>query len=241
MRGSTIGKVALGALAFAQIGCAAIAHRAPNPTVSADLDKLKDEMDVLPPFPAPAPASGSLWTDAGPGAALMRDTRAFRLNDLVRIRVDESATGANSSNTDLTRTSSAAVGAPIAFGLEDPTAGTGQFNLANVLSTNFDSKFSGDGTTTRSSKLEGFITARVMHVLPNGDLVIAGQKTVMVNRDRQILTLVGSVRPVDVGPTNQVSSASVGDLTVRLWGRGEVDDTVRQGWFMRIMNRIWPF
>jgi flagellar L-ring protein precursor FlgH len=241
MRAPRLAKVLLAAaLATIHIGCAALT-RAPSPTVAADLDKLREEMDVLPPFPEPAPASGSLWTDAGPGAALVRDTRAFRVNDLVRIRVDESDLGANSSNTDLTRSSAAEVGAPIVFGLEDPTAGPGDFNLANVLSTSFDSNFSGDGTTTRSSRLEGFITARVMQVLPNGDLVIAGQKTVMVNRDRQILTLVGSVRPVDVGPTNQVTSSSVGDLTVRLWGKGEVDDTVRQGWFMRIMNRVWPF
>jgi len=227
------------ALAAASLGCFPV--HAPNPTVASDLLALREDIDVLPAFPTPAPASGSLWTDAGPGAALMRDTRAFRVNDLVTIRVDESDLGANSSNTDLTRSSTAAVGAPVVFGLENPAAQPGDFNLGNVLSTSSDSSFSGDGTTTRSAKLEGFITARVMHVLPNGDLVIAGQKTVMVNRDRQILTLVGSVRPVDVGPTNQVSSSSVGELTVRLWGRGEVDDTVRQGWFMRIMNKLWPF
>jgi flagellar L-ring protein precursor FlgH len=64
---------------------------------------------------------------------------------------------------------------------------------------------------------------------------------VTINRERQILTLVGTVRPVDINASNQVLSSSVGDLTVRLWGKGEVDATVRQGWFMRIMNRIWPF
>lgn len=239
MKASKVLRVLPVVLATIHLGCAL--HHTATPTVTNDLDKLRGDMDILPPFPTPAPASGSLWTDAGPGAALVRDTRAFRVNDLVRIRVDESDLGANSSNTDLNRTSTADIGAPIAFGLENPGAVAGEFNLAKVLSTSSDSKFSGDGTTTRSSRLEGFITARVMHVLPNGDLVIAGQKTVMVNRDRQILTLVGSVRPVDVGPTNQITSSSVGDLTVRLWGRGEVDDTVRQGWFMRIMNRIWPF
>ena len=69
----------------------------------------------------------------------------------------------------------------------------------------------------------------------------AGQKTVMVNRERQVLTLVGSIRPVDINSSNQVASSKVGDLTVRLWGRGEVDANARQGWFQRVMNRIWPF
>ncbi len=110
-----------------------------------------------------------------------------------------------------------------------------------MLSTTSESSFSGDGSTSRGNTMRAFITARVMRVLPNGDLVIGGQKTVMINRERQILTLVGTVRPVDVDARNRVPSSSVGDLTVRLWGRGEVDATVRQGWFMRILNRIWPF
>jgi flagellar L-ring protein precursor FlgH len=221
-------------------GCAMI-HRGPSPSLKSDVDQLAADLEVLPPFPVPAPSSGSLWTDAGPGAALARDTRAFRVNDLVTISVDESSIGTNESATDLGRQSKAEYGAPVFFGLENPGAAAGQFNLANVLSTSTDMSHKGDGKTTRSSKLEGYITTRVLRVLPNGDMIVAGQKNVMVNRDRQILTLVGSVRPVDVAPNNAVSSSAVGDLTVRLWGRGELDDTVRQGWFMRVMNRLWPF
>jgi flagellar L-ring protein precursor FlgH len=233
------GACGLALLCLAATGCAA--RRGHSPSLAADIERLEESLDVLPAFPEPPAAKGSLWTDAGPGAALVRDTRAYRVNDLLRIRVQESSLGANESSTALDRSSQASFGAPVAFGLEDPNAAPGEFNLASVLSVDSESKFSGDGATSRSSRVVGYITARVMRVLPNGDLIIAGQKNVMVNRDRQILTLVGSVRPVDVSAANEISSAGVGDLTVRLWGQGEVDDTVRQGWFMRIMNRIWPF
>jgi flagellar L-ring protein FlgH len=230
-------------LAFAlsiSTGCAVL-HQRPGPSLKTDLSRVESDLEVLPPFPIPAVSSGSLWTDGGPGATLFRDTRAFRSNDLVTIAVKESSLGTNQSTTDLNRKAQADIGAPVAFGIEKPSAATGHFNLAKVLSTTTDSQFSGDGKTSRSSELDAYITARVVRVLPNGDLVVAGQKTVMVNRDRQILTLVGSVRPVDVQANNRVDSSAVGDLTVRLWGRGEVDDTVRQGWFMRIMNKLWPF
>lgn len=212
-----------------------------SPKLQGDLDELAERMDILPPFPTPVPASGSLWMDGGLGTKLVRDTRAFQLNDLVRVRLEESSLGVNKSNTDLKRDSTATYGAPIAFGLERTSAIPGKFGLNEVLRTNSSSDFSGDGTTSRGNQLRGFITSRVLRVLPNGDLIVAGQKTVMVNRERQILTLVGSIRPVDIGPDNEVSSAAVGDLTVRLWGRGEIDSTVRQGWFTRIMQRIWPF
>ena len=224
-----VGAAALIGVALSS-GCAA-KKRAMVPTMASDLNRLQADLDVLPPFPEPMPASGSLWTDGGPGAALVRDTRAFRINDLLTIRLRESSTGTNESTTDLTRDSESNFGAPFVFGLD----------VTDALTTETQSDFTGDGTTSRSSRLASTVTARVMRVLPNGDLVVAGQKTVMVNRERQVLTLVGSVRPVDIRPDNRVRSSSVGDLTVRLWGKGEVDDTIRQGWFMRIMNRIWPF
>jgi flagellar L-ring protein precursor FlgH len=232
---------AIALLVAAGWGCAPVGGRWRGPTLEADLSRLGRDLDGLPPVAERAPSSGSIWTDAGPGAALVRDTRAFRVNDLLTIRVAEAALGTHEASTDLDRTSEADFGAPVVFGVEKPGRGPGQFNLAQLLSTSSDSKFKGDGKTTRSSRLEGFITVRVLRVLPNGDLVVGGQKTVMVNRERQVLTLVGSVRPVDVNPANEVSSEKVGDLTVRLWGRGELDDTVREGWFLRLMHKLWPF
>ncbi|MCP3979346.1 MAG: flagellar basal body L-ring protein FlgH [bacterium] len=202
------------------------------PSLGEDLERLEAELDTLPPFPEPSRETGSLWTSAGIGRALFRDARAFRVNDLLTIVVQESAAGTNESATDLRRSSSSNFAAPYTFGSEA---------LERVLETNSDSEFSGDGRTSRSTSLAGTITARVIRVMPNEDLVIAGQKTIMVNRERQQLTLIGSVRPVDINSGNRVSSAAIGDLTVRMWGTGEVDDTIRQGWFMRVMHRIWPF
>jgi flagellar L-ring protein precursor FlgH len=228
------------AAALGMVGCAA-PRAAVSPTLSGDLERLQQDLDILPPFPMPARSSGSLWTDGGPGAAMVRDTRAFRVNDLVQIRIVESSSGSNAATTDLTRTSEQSWGAGVAFGLENPNAGAGDFNLSNVLDAQSESKFNGDGSTKRSNSLQGFITTRVMRVLPNGDLVIAGQKTLMVNRERQILTLVGTVRTVDINSANQTPSSKVGDLTVRMWGHGEIDANARQGWFIRVMNRLWPF
>ena len=227
-------------LAALATGCGAL-PRAQDPSMVEDMGRLNDELFVLPPFPEPIPQSGSLWTDAGPGAALARDTRAFRINDLVTITLQEQSFGSHQSDTDLNRSSSADFGAGVAFGLEKVSPAAGSFNLNQVLSTSSSSAFAGDGSTSRSNALDASITARVMRVLPNGDMVIGGQKTVMINHERQILTLVGTIRAVDVNSANRVASTAVGDLTVRLWGKGEIDSTTRQGWFMKILHRVWPF
>jgi flagellar L-ring protein precursor FlgH len=230
-RSRSVVVIAVAALAVMAAGCA-IKKKPIAPKLASDLDLLDQQMAVLPPFPAPTPDSGSLWTDGGPGAALTRDTRAFRVNDLVTIELRETSAGSNGSTTDLSKSSEANFAAPYVMGLE---------NFDRAFEAEFGTEFSGDGQTARSSKLTGTITTRVRRVLPNGDLVVAGQKMVMVNRERQVLTLVGSVRPVDISRSNRVLSSEVGDLTVRMWGNGEVDDTIRQGWFMRVMHMLWPF
>ncbi|HEU4401282.1 MAG TPA: flagellar basal body L-ring protein FlgH, partial [Candidatus Polarisedimenticolia bacterium] len=122
-----------------------------TPTLKDDLEEVQQNLDLLPPFPVPAPASGSLWTDGGPGAALVRDTRAFRVNDMVTVRVLEASTGSNESTTDLKRSGKASYGAPIVGGLERPGAAAGTFNLADVLETDSKSDFAGDGKTTRGN------------------------------------------------------------------------------------------
>jgi len=204
----------------------------PEHSMETDLRTLETDLDLLPPFPHPKTQSGSLWSDAGTGAALTRDHRAFQLNDLLTVVVSERSSGTNAASTDIARSSESKFGAPYVFGLT---------NLDEVLTTDSSSSHSGDGTTERSSRLAGNVTVRVMRVLPNGAMLIAGQKSVMVNREKEVLTLVGLVRPVDVTRDNRVSSSKISDLTVRLWGKGELDESIRHGWLMRVMNKIWPF
>lgn len=222
------------------VGCG-IKHDFREPSLEDDLLALNHALDVIPPFDEEKTANGVMWSDSGPLHTLMRDKRAFRVNDLLTIRIAESTSATQAAGTELDKSSSASGGASTLFGLEDPNAGSGSFNLGSLLSTEFSSAFSGDGSTSRNNSMSARLTARVARVLPNGDLVVAGQKTVMINRERQVLTLVGSVRYLDVDAANQVPSDQVGELTVRLWGQGEIDDTVRQGWFMRTVNRFWPF
>ncbi len=218
-------------------GCAV--RHVERQSMERDLRDVVADVEVLPPFPEPPPASGSLWAPGG--ASLVRDPKAFRINDLLTVVLNERSIGTTESNTDLNRSSESDFGASVLFGLEDDNPQTGSFNVNNAFKAGSASKFSGDGTTARSTTLSGTITTRVMRVLPNGDLVVAGQKNVIVNRERQVLTLVGSVRSVDVGSDNRVASSIVGDLTVRLWGRGEIDTTTRQGWFQKMMHHFWPF
>jgi flagellar L-ring protein precursor FlgH len=83
------------------------------------------------------------------------------------------------------------------------------------------------------------MTARVVEVLPNGDLVLEGAREIDINGDRQIVVLTGVVRPTDINKNNVVLSTQVGQLSIRYFGRGLIKDNLKPGWLVRVLNKIF--
>jgi flagellar L-ring protein precursor FlgH len=181
-----------------------------------------------PPVPPPTQAT---WMT---GLAL--DTRARQVNDLVTIRILESVAAANTADSTLTKSSGATAAVSPLFGLEGKVPGV---DLSNMVGLDTQSDFSGTGATSRSSELSASITARVVEVLPNGDLYVEGVREVQVNGDRQVIVITGVVRPFDVRPGNVVFSPSVGQMQIRYFGRGFMKDSLSPGWLARILNKIF--
>ena len=113
--------------------------------------------------------------------------------------------------------------------------------LGNSNSVDFGNKFDGQGTTTRSSRMTAFITARVIKVKPNGNLVIRGVRDVRVNNENQYIYLQGEVRPMDISSTNVVLSTYIADAVIELSGYGVVSDKQHPGLVARLLDWIWPF
>ncbi len=182
----------------------------------------------------PAPISGPSidWI-----SSLGLDRRARSVNDLVTIRVVESIEGAGSADSALDKNSSAGAGVSSLFGITkklpsvvDPSA---------LVNASADSKFKGSGATSRSGTLSATITARVLEVLPNGDLVLEGAREIEINGDRQMVVLTGVARPRDVSDQNVVLSPSIGQLRIRYFGRGLMKDNLKPGWLIRVLNKVF--
>ena len=73
------------------------------------------------------------------------------------------------------------------------------------------------------------MTARVVEVLPNGDLALEGVREIDINGDRQIIVLTGVVRTADIGPGNVVPSTAIGQMRIRYFGRGLIKDNLQPG------------
>ncbi len=181
------------------------------------------------------PDEMSLWADNTIMVDLFSDTKARRIGDIVTIQVSESSSAENSASTDTDRESSLSAGIQEFFGAEVDTLDN--FNVQGGI----ESEFQGSGSTTRRGNLEAFITARVVEVLPGGNLKVIGSREILVNNEKQLMTIYGVVRPRDISKDNVVLSSFVSDARIAYSGAGIVDDRQRPGWMANTLNTIWPF
>lgn len=85
----------------------------------------------------------------------------------------------------------------------------------------------------------------MIDVQPNGNLVVAGQRTVTVNDEVKTLKVSGLVRQIDVTSQNTVGSALVADARVAIQGEGANTRTTTKGpigqLFDTLIWAVWPF
>jgi flagellar L-ring protein precursor FlgH len=111
--------------------------------------------------------------------------------------------------------------------------------LANLSG---ESELQGQGETSRESVLTTTVSARVTHVLPNGNMVVEGSKDVMVNSERQLVAIRGVIRWNDLTPANMIRSDRIANLEIRVNGKGVVGDAVRRPNFLyRLLLGLLPF
>lgn len=180
---------------------------------------------------------GSIYPAGGRLADGMRDLRASRMYDLVNIVVAESSSAISQGTTNTDRKSSANAAINSVLG---PQKATG--TLANLLNTTGETQLQGTGTTSRTSSLTTTLTAEVIAVLPNGNLVLQGQKEILVNSEKQVVTVRGILRPDDLSPLNSVGSSQLARLEVHVTGKGVVEDAVkRPNVLYRLLLGLLPF
>ncbi len=190
----------------------------------------------------------SLWSDNG---NLFEDRKARRLNDLVTINVVENLSGSGKADTDTSREST------LDFELTNFLGMNKDFNLHNVfglkdlfkgenvfepsISSTSKSKHKGAGDTNREGTLIATVTAKVIEVMPNGNLILEGRKELTINDEKQILVLSGMVRPDDISSDNTVVSSKIADAQVYYVGDGVIQEKQSPGWMVRTLDYIWPF
>ncbi len=226
---STLARIALPCAVAALLGgCVIAGDVRPYPAMAPI-------QPIMPP--QAAPTAGAIYA-AGPTLQLYSDRRARDVGDLLTITLLENTTATTSANTATNKESNLSIGTPSIFGAPVTLGGK------DVLSATASGKrdFTGKGNSAQSNRLQGSVTVTVVQRLPNGNLVVQGQKNLRLNQGDELVQVQGIVRPGDIAPDNSIPSSRVAEARIVYGGRGPVAQSNAMGWLTRFFNSgLTPF
>jgi flagellar L-ring protein precursor FlgH len=187
--------------------------------------------------PKPQYNNGSLFQARS--ISLFEDQRPYRIGDILTISLNESTSASKKAATSTKKDDSVSFGTSI-LGGRTPTRSNGNEIFGVELSPS--RAFDGEGDSSQSNSLNGQITVTVVDILPNGNLVVQGEKWFTLNQGKEYIRIAGVVRPQDVQPDNTVTSSKLADAQIAYSGEGFVSDSNKQGWLTRFFSsEWWPF
>ena len=163
--------------------------------------------------------------------------RNFQVGDVITVLLNESTQAARTQNGTITRDSSNTL---IPEGLKSYGAGLGGFMKGiNMAGGSVSNK--GTGAADQQASLNGSVAVSVVEVMPNGNLVLRGEKQLALTEGSEIIQVAGIIRPDDVAPNNTVQSRRLANAQIAYRGTGDLANATRAGWGTSALLKLWPF
>lgn len=206
---------------------------------------------AVDPVPVPPPRFAAvqppeIQTPRGPTGAIYNSVqsdnmfgrgRNFQVGDVITVLLDERTQGSRSTTTNVSREAKNNIVPPSVSTVLGNIKGipTGlNFNEASNSST-------GSGTADQTASLTGSLAVSVVEVLPNGNLVVRGEKQLSLSEGSEVIQVSGVIRPADVSPNNTVLSRRLAHSQIAYRGSGDLASASRPGWGTKLLTRVWPF
>ncbi len=199
---------------------------------------LPDDPEFAPILPEmvedPIVPTGSLFK-ANYVNNIYSDSKAHRVGDIISVILSESTQAQKNAKTELKKENSNTLnpitglgGTPITFKNDSIQFGLDQ-----------DSEFKGDAKTNQGNSLSGNISVHVLRVLPNGNLMIRGEKWMTLNNGDEYIRLTGIIRPQDISSSNTIISSKVANARIQYAGTGSFAESQEQGFLSKFFNSSW--
>jgi flagellar L-ring protein precursor FlgH len=187
----------------------------------------------------PAPKSdfiqnaGAIYQPGGV-RPLFEDRRARYVGDTLVINISERTQAAKKSASSADRKQDIEMGVPTITGLPGKSlqGATVEANSANA--------FSGKGASSADNNFTGTITVTVIEVLPNGNLLVSGEKQVAINQGNEFIRFSGVVNATQITGSNTVQSSQVADARIEYRANGYIDEAQVMGWLARFFLTFMP-
>lgn len=181
------------------------------------------------------------YVRTGANIGILADLRARNVGDILTVTIQEQTSVKNEEKVQRRNDTS------LAARLESFTLKENAFSDAALpkFEVRKESDYNGEAKQNSGSEVRASIAVVVIDVQPNGNLVIAGTRSVTVNDETKTLKISGLVRPLDVTPSNTVGSAQVADARIAITGDGANTRQVTRGpvgqLFDTLVWAVWPF
>jgi len=181
--------------------------------------------------------NGSIYQE-GMRVGLFGDTTARYVGDILLVDLIESTNSSATSNTNSSKDNKVDLPGPTLAG--QPVTKNGTEILKNNI--NGEREFNGQGTSAMNSSFNGKIAVTVTKVLPNNNLVVQGEKLMLLNRSDEYIRFIGVVRPQDITQDNIVKSNRVANAHMAYSGKGDLASANKLGALGRFFqSQAWPY
>lgn len=201
---------------------------------------MASDPNFAPAMPMPRAAdvapTGAIFR-AGAADSLLSQNRNFQVGDVITVLLNEATQAARQQSTDLSREST---NTAIPQGITNRVAQSSSL-LTGVNLNESTIESSGSGTANQRASLTGSVSVTVVEVLPNGSLVLRGEKQVTLSEGTEVIQVSGIVRANDVAPNNTVQSRRLANARFIYRGEGDTARAAAPGWGTRGLIRLWPF
>lgn len=187
------------------------------------------------PLAVPVVNNGSIF-QAAQYRPLFEDHRARLVGDTITVQIVEKIAATQTSTSSIDKSGTVSAGVTALPGFKPNSFANGRSSIG----LNSANSFAGKGSTVNANDFSGTITATVIEVLPNGHLVISGEKQIGVNHNVDVLRFSGQVDPRAIQPGNTVASAQIANVRVEQRGRGAQAEAQGIGWLGRFFLSVLP-
>lgn len=187
----------------------------------------------------------SLWSSRGNSGNLFLDYKGRQVGDIIIVKIAESSSASNSVTTSTSKDNNydlgitSLMGLPLNMGMGHFLGSGNAFN-PTVASTTKNA-FSGKGKKTKADSISATIATRIVGILPSGNLAIQGNREIVVDQEKQVITVRGIIRQKDVEADNSVMSTKIANAQIRYSGDGMISDSNKKGWLSTTIDWVWPF
>ncbi len=181
-----------------------------------------------------AAANGSIY-QAAYSRPLFEDRKARFVGDIITVKITENTSASTNSNSKAERSGS------IDASVDAMSRVPGKSFLGLGVTASDTNNFSGKGEAANKNIFTGNITVTVIEVLPNGNLLVSGEKQLAIGHQQEFVRVSGVVNPSFVDSTNTIESSKVADARIEYKSAGYISEAQVMGWLARFFLSVLPF